>query len=142
MFGANAETIEGTAIGLGEWEGSEAKHGIGPHTREETMWVEAILDGNETTNVGILASNADEGDGPVLAPMRAAAVFEDCHLFDLLPDVPVNAWAQRVTGFVIIDVDADGIVLSAQERGRVLDEAHKDAVVEVRIVEEGRVEVT
>ena len=142
MFGANAETIEGTAIGLGEWEGSEAKHGIGPRAREETMWVEPILNGNETTNVGILASDADEGDGPVLAPMRAAAVFEDCHLFDLLPDVLVNAWAQRVTGFVIIHVDAHGIVLSAQERGRVLDEAHKDAVVEVCIAEEGWVEVT
>ena len=124
MFGANAETIEGTAIGLGEWEGSEAKHGIGPRAREETMWVEPILNGNETTNVGILASDADEGDGPVLAPMRAAAVFEDCHLFDLLPDVLVNAWAQRVTGAVVDNVDPDGIMGYAQEGGRVLEEAH------------------
>ena len=93
MFGANAETIEGTAIGLGEWEGSEAKHGIGPRAREETMWVEPILNGNETTNVGILASDADEGDRPVLAPVRAAAIFKEYHLFHFLPNVLVKAWA-------------------------------------------------
>ena len=124
VFGANAETIKGTTIGLGELEGCEAKHGIGPLTREETMWIEAFLDGNETTNVGILVSDADEGDRPVLAPMRTATIFEDRHLFDFLPNVLVNAWAQRVTGAVVDNVDPDGIMGYAQEGGRVLEEAH------------------
>ena len=92
IFGANAKTIKSTTIGLGERERHEAKHRIGPRTREETTWVEAILDGNETANVGILASDADEGDRPVLAPVRAATIFEDCHLFDFLPNVLVKAW--------------------------------------------------
>ena len=93
VFGANAETIESTTSGLGECEGRKAKHRIGPPTREETMWIEAILDGNETTNVGILASDADEGDRPVLAPVRAAAIFKEYHLFHFLPNVLVKAWA-------------------------------------------------
>ena len=91
--GANAKTLESTTIGLGEWERRKAKHRIGPLTREETMWIEAFLDGNETTNVGILVSDADEGDRPVLAPVRAAAIFKEYHLFHFLPNVLVKAWA-------------------------------------------------
>ena len=92
VFGANAETIKSTTIGLGEFEGCKSKHRIGPRTREETMWIEEILDGNETTDVGILASDVNESDRPVLAPVRAATIFEDCHLFDFLPNFLVKAW--------------------------------------------------
>ena len=141
IFGANAETIKSTTIRLGDCEWHEAKHRIGPRTREETTWVEAILDGNETTNVGILGSDANEAERAVLAPMRETAIFEHRHLFDFLPNVLVKAWRGRVMGTVIRDVDANGIVLSAQEGGRVLNETHKEAGIEVCIAEEGRVEV-
>ena len=90
--GANAEAIKSTTMGLGEWEGHKAKHRIGPCTREETTWIEAILDGNETTNVGILGSDANEAERAVLAPMRETAIFEHGHLFDFLPNVFVKAW--------------------------------------------------
>ena len=138
VIGANAETIKSTTFGLGECEWHEAKHRIGPLTGEEATWVEPILNGNETTNVGILARGADEGDGAVLAPVRASAVFEDCHLFDFLPNVLVKPWVKRVAGAVIRNVDADGIVLVAEKGCRALDETHKDARIEVCIAEERR----
>ena len=140
--GANAKTLESTTIGLGEWERRKAKHRIGPLTREETLWIQPILNGNETTNVGVFVGNANEGNGPVLAPMGTTPIFEDGHLFNFLPNVLVKAWVRRVVRAIVGNVEADGIVLFAQEGCRPFDETHNDAIVEVGIAKEGRVEVT
>ena len=142
ICGANAETLESTSIGLREWEGPKAKHGIGPRTREETLWIEPILDGYKAPNVRVLVSDTNEGNGPVLAPMGTAPIFEDGHLLDLLPNVLVKARLQCVMGAVVRNVNAHGVVLLAQEGGRVPDVTHNDAVVVVRIAKQGRVEVT
>ena len=90
--GANAKTLKSTTIGLGEWERRKAKHRIGPLAGEETLWIEAILNRNETIHVGVLVGNANEGDRAVLAPMRPATIFENTHLFNLLPNVLIQTW--------------------------------------------------